>query len=204
MLVKGAPGCWDFVRRKTRTSTFHVVSIMAADDLTMAGARASAGTVLTHWGRVTHICVGNLTIIGSDNGLSPGRHQAIIWPNARILSIGTLRTNFIEISIGIQAFSFKKMHLKMSSEKWRPCCLGLNVLTHWGWDKMAAIFQTTFLNRFSWMKIYEFRLKFHWSPINNISALVQIMAWRRPGDKPLSEFAFAYTRPQWVNVDCLE
>ena len=34
--------------------------------------------ILTHWGRVTHICVGNLTIIGSDNGLSPGRRQAII------------------------------------------------------------------------------------------------------------------------------
>ena len=37
--------------------------------------------LLTHWGRVTHICVGNLTIIGSDNGLSPGRRQAIIWTN---------------------------------------------------------------------------------------------------------------------------
>ena len=37
---------------------------------------------LTHWGRVTHICVGNLTIIGPDNGLSPGRRQAIIWSNA--------------------------------------------------------------------------------------------------------------------------
>ena len=34
--------------------------------------------VLTHWGRATHICVGNLIIIGSDNGLSPRRHQAII------------------------------------------------------------------------------------------------------------------------------
>ena len=40
---------------------------------------------LTHWGRVTHICVGNLTIIGSDNGLSPGRRQAIIWTSAGIL-----------------------------------------------------------------------------------------------------------------------
>ena len=39
---------------------------------------------LTHWGRVTHICDCNLTIIGSDNGLSPGRHQAIIWTNAGI------------------------------------------------------------------------------------------------------------------------
>ena len=37
---------------------------------------------LTHWGQVTHIWVGNLTINGSDNGLSPSRHQAIIWTNA--------------------------------------------------------------------------------------------------------------------------
>ena len=35
-------------------------------------------------------------------------------------------------------------------------------LTHWGRDKMAAIFQTTFSNAFSWMKMYEFRLRFHW------------------------------------------
>ena len=35
-------------------------------------------SLLTHWSRVTHICVGNLAIIGSDNGLSPGRRQAII------------------------------------------------------------------------------------------------------------------------------
>ena len=37
------------------------------------------------------------------------------------------------------------------------------ILTHWGRDKMAAIFQTTFSNPFSWMKLYEFRLRFHWS-----------------------------------------
>ena len=83
---------------------------------------------LTHWGRVTHICVVKLTIIGSDNGLSPGRRQAIIWTNAGILLIGPLGTNFSEILIGIQIFSFKKMRLKMSSGKWRPFCLGLNVL----------------------------------------------------------------------------
>ena len=44
--------------------------------------------VLTHWGRVTHICVGNLAIIGSDNGLSPGRRRAIIRTNAGVLLIG--------------------------------------------------------------------------------------------------------------------
>ena len=45
-----------------------------------------------------------------------------------MLSIGPLGTNFNEISIGIQTFSFKKMHFKMASAKWRPFCLGLNVL----------------------------------------------------------------------------
>ena len=84
---------------------------------------------LTHWGWTTHICIGNLTIIGSDNGLSPGRHQAIIWTNDGILSIGPLGTNFSEILIGIQTFSFKKMEFKTSPAKWRPFCLGLNVLS---------------------------------------------------------------------------
>ena len=83
---------------------------------------------LTHWGRVTHICLGNLTIIGPDNGLSPGRWQAIIWTNAGIMLIGTSGTNFSEMLIKIQTFSLKKIHLKMLSVK---CCsfrLDLNVL----------------------------------------------------------------------------
>ena len=84
---------------------------------------------LTHWGRVTHICVGKLTIIGSDNGLSPVRRQAIIWINAGILLIGPLGTKFSQILIAIQTFSFKKMHPKLSSAKCRPFCLGLNVLS---------------------------------------------------------------------------
>ena len=72
--------------------------------------------------------VSNLTVIGSDNGLSPDRRQAIIWTNAGLLLIGPLGTNFSEILIGIHTFSFKKMYLKMSSAKWRPFCLGHNVL----------------------------------------------------------------------------
>ena len=69
-------------------------------------------SALTHWGRVTHICVGKLIIIGSDNGLSPERRQAIIWPNAGILLIGPLGTNFSEILIEIQTFSLKKTRWK--------------------------------------------------------------------------------------------
>ena len=93
-----------------------------------ANLNNNAVVFLTHWGRVTHLCIRKLSIIGSDNGLSPGRCQAIIWNNARILLIWTLGTNFSEISCKIHAFSFKKMHLKMSSEEWRPFCLSLNVL----------------------------------------------------------------------------
>ena len=83
---------------------------------------------LPHWRRMTQICVSKLTIIGSDNGLSPRRHQAIIWTNAGILLIGPLGTNFSEILIELNTFQFKKMHLQMPSGKWRPFCLGLNVL----------------------------------------------------------------------------
>ena len=77
---------------------------------------------------VTHICVVKLTIIDSDNGLSPGRRQAIVWTNAVILSIGPLGTNFSEILNKIIIFSFKKMRSKVSSGKRRPSCLGLNVI----------------------------------------------------------------------------
>ena len=179
---------------------------------------------LTHWGRVTHICVGEQTIIVSDNGLLPGRRQAIICTNDGILLIGPYGTNFSEIGIEILTFSLMKMSLKVLSAKWQPFCLGLNVLmdscdpfshipqgcstgtaanvgllqcqwsnpegygwnpnfpnhkrtqqivnyvdhtltewfTHWGWDKMPAVSQTAFSNAFSWMKMYEFRLRFHW------------------------------------------
>ena len=113
----------------------------------------------THWGRVTHICVSKLTIIGWENGLSPDRHQAIISTNDGVffffffavkdrvltpflvidgvLLIRTLGTNFTEILIEIHTFSFNKMHLKMSSGKWRPCCLGLSVLT---WSRLKVIY----------------------------------------------------------------
>ena len=121
------------------------------------------GNILTHWGWMTNICLSSLTIIVSDNDLLPGRRQAIIWTSARILLIEPLEKKFIEILIEIITFSFSNMHLKLSSDKWQPFCLGLNVLTHWGWDKMDAISQTTFSSAFPWMKIFELRLKFHWN-----------------------------------------
>ena len=138
---------------------------------------------------MTCICVSKSTTIGSDNSLSPDRHQAIIWTNIGILLIGPLGTNFSEILIEIYTFSFKKMHLKMSSGKWWPFCLSFNMLIHdpyekmnsvimkkpsgygppdqswlsWGRDNMAAISQTTLSNTLSWMKSFEFWIKLHWS-----------------------------------------
>ena len=78
---------------------------------------------------------------------------------------------------------------------------------------MAATSQTTVSNAFSWIKLHEFRLEFHLIlslrvQFGNIPALVQIMAWRWPGDKPLSEPMMVWlpmhicvTQPQWVNTN---
>ena len=157
---------------------------------------------------MTHICVSKLTIIGSDIGLSPDRRQAIIWTNAGLLLIGPLGTYFIEILIEILTFSFKKMHLKVSSAKRRPFCLGLNVFISSCLTDTVDILETNapvactsvyhspshieaetkwppfsrrhfkciFLNENIWISI-KISLKFvPKGPINNIPALVQIMA----------------------------
>ena len=81
-----------------------------------------------------------------------------------------------------------------------PICMGkvggYNPLTHYGWDKMVAIFQTTFSNEFSWMKMYYHGLKFHWNVLLGVQT----------GAKPLSEpmminvlTHMCVTRPQWIN-----
>ena len=138
--------------------------------------------LLTHWGRVTHICVGNLTIIGSDNGLSPGRCQAIIWTNVGILLIGPLGTNFSEIVIGIHKFSFMKMHLKMSSTKWRPLSLGLHVLTTLKQSGLTSILPLSVLRRRSMSQLGG--LKFGHKAIH------------------LRLVASLYTLPVWIHYFC--
>ena len=99
---------------------------------------------------MTYICVSKLTIIGPDNGLSPGRCQAIIWTNTGILIIGPLGTNFSENLSGIQTFSFKKMPLKMSSGKLaailsRPQCVN-PVAQIWYNTRLAIFFPTPWLD----------------------------------------------------------
>ena len=75
---------------------------------------------LTHWGRVTPICIN-----GSDNGLSPGRRQAIIWTNAGMMLIGPLGTNFSDwnLYIFIKENAFENAVWKMAAILSRPQCV---------------------------------------------------------------------------------
>ena len=90
--------------------------------------RSDSDGCITHWGRVTHICASQFTINGSDNGLSPGRHQAIIWTNAGILLIWTLRKKLQRNLnrnqyIFIQETAFEKVVWKMAAILSRPQCV---------------------------------------------------------------------------------
>ena len=73
------------------------------------------------------ICISQLNIIGSDNGLLPGQHQTMILTSTGILLFWPLATNFSKLLFKIHRFSFKKMLLKMSSVKCHSFCHGLNV-----------------------------------------------------------------------------
>ena len=88
---------------------------------------------LTHWGRVAHICVSKLTIIGSDTGLLPGRRQTIIWTDAAILFIRTLGTIFSEIVsknsyIFIRENAFEYVVCEMLAILSRPQCVDTEFL----------------------------------------------------------------------------
>ena len=98
------------------------------------------------------------------------------------------------------------IHIVLILQVLVPCIFG-HELTHRGRYNMAAIFQTTlhFLNKNVWILITISLKLVSKGPNDNIPALVQIMAWRRPGDKPLSEAMvvrlpthICVTRPQWV------
>ena len=107
----------------------HILPIRATDGVYIVRDwQENYKQILTHWGPVTHICISKLTSIGSDNVLAPGRCQAIIWTNAGILFIWTLRNklqwNFNQSSYIFIQEKIWKCHL----EKWWPPCLGLNVL----------------------------------------------------------------------------
>ena len=115
-----------------------------------------------------HICISKLTIISSNNGLSLGRPRSHYlnqcWNIVKFQ--WNLKWNS---NIFIQENAIQNVVCKMWAILSRPQCVNIltmasiSKLTHWGRDKMDAISQTTFSSAFSWMKMFEFRLKFHWS-----------------------------------------
>ena len=68
---------------------------------------------------MTHICVGNLTNIGSDHGLLPGRRQAIIWTNAGMLLFVPLGTHW-NSHIFIEQNTFKNVVCQVAAILSRP------------------------------------------------------------------------------------
>ena len=98
---------------------------------------------------MTHICVGNLTIIGSYNGLSPGRRQAIIWTNDGILLFEPLGTNFNEFFYRnsynfIQENPFENVVWKMAAILSRPQC-DISLVPPVT-KPLPAVMMTTFIN----------------------------------------------------------
>ena len=106
---------------------------------------------LTHLGRVMHICVTKLTIIGFDNGLSPGRCQANIWTNDGKLLIGPWGT-----------FEVTKMHLKVSFAKWRPFCVSLSRM-NCIFQHSSVVLQGDKLHSFVDVGILEYKPNDDWS-----------------------------------------
>ena len=121
---------------------------------------------LTHWGRVTHVCASNLTIIG----LSPGRGKALSKPMLNIVD-WTLK-NKLKRNFHLNSkFFIQEKHLNVSSGKWRPFCLGLNVLknyiminpssdSHWSWGSKtyAGTMMTAILDTFPQIFFVFFRM----------------------------------------------
>ena len=111
--------------------------------------------------------------------------------------------NWMRLSLTMQAL----ITTGTKPRAWKPMTLNTYRPRQYGRHFPDAIFRWLFLNKNVWISI-NISLKFvPRGPINNIPTLVQVMAWRRPGDKPLSEpmmvrlsTHICVTRPQWVNI----
>ena len=102
-------------RNKSTGTQYHGIFI-AIPEYPMVSNTEIKEDLINSLDRVTHTCVGKRTIVGWDNGLSPGRRQSIILTNAGILLIGPLGTNFNGILNEIHTVLFKKIHFKCSLE----------------------------------------------------------------------------------------
>ena len=123
-------GCWWMIAvSKIPWEIFGIFKLLLSNRLiVITDSETTQASLLTHWDQVTHICVGKQPTHGSNNGLWPGRSEAIIWTSAGILLIGPLGTNFSEMLIGIQTSSFTKMHLKIAPILSRTQCDTIGII----------------------------------------------------------------------------
>ena len=138
---------------------------------------------------MTHICVVNVTIIGSDNGLSAPSHylnqcwNIVNWTSRNKLKWNVNRNSYIFIPDN----PFENVVWKMAAILSRPQCINTFRPRQYGRHFPDDIFKRICLNENVSISL-KISLKFVPKvQFNNIPALLQIMAWRRPGDKPLSE-----------------
>ena len=161
-------------------------------------------------------------------------HMSLIWAEdlfysqifdikaADAKSLGTSTYGIDHILLEYTSFSTTRFKLKQPN--WTPCVVLFASESYqfrrslmWCFNTLRQrrnrrhfaddIFKCIFLHENVWISI-EISLKFvPKGPINNIPALVQIMAWCRLGNKPLSEpmmirlpMHICVTRPQWVNT----
>ena len=126
----------------------------------------------TNWGRVTHIYVSELIIIGSVYSLAPERRQAIIWTNVRNIIDWNLR-NKLQWNLERNSYILIKMHLKTSSAKWRPFCLGLSTLCLMYFMDSLFLFMIRHLTQTRTVHLTEIP----WNSIRIIGSFVLRMRW---------------------------
>ena len=165
--------------------------------------------------------------IDSDNGLAPSHYQKQWWNIVNWTLRNKLQWNFNRNSyIFIQENAFENVVWKMAAILSRPQCVNdsegdrIQCLAYSSWyqwlntlrprqngRRFTDVFKCIFLNENVCIMI-KISLNFvPKGPINSVPALVQTMAWSRPGEKPLSEpmmvslpTHICVTQPQWVNA----
>ena len=147
-----------------------------------------------------------MTIYRADSRLAPSQWETLFQGNAVSCWLGA---NLESALIYVVFNNCIKMGLQMS--KWlldkHPNGRNMSiylwyliVLTHWGWDKKATIFQTTFSNAFSWMKMYKIRLRFHRSLCPRVQLDMSTARRRLQSPQSLSSTSAHPTMVTLVNI----
>ena len=129
---------------------------------------------------------GDKTILRSSylhNGISyTGKMISLYWIRAQ----GSVTEELPATGYGLLCTTSMGIELQQRAYNGIPLLHSMDEIgTHWGRDKMATIFQMTFSNAFSWMKMYEFWLRFHWILFPRVQLTI-FQHWLRYG-KTVSE-----------------